>query len=71
MKGALRDLIDTPIYTTTNISPIHSWSTAYVRKGLSYRLLWNPEDLNIVQKIDNQIVASYRHFIFLDIFDRI
>lgn len=64
----MRDLIDTPIYTTTNISHIHGWSTAYVRKGLSYRLLWNPEDLNIVQKIDNQIVASYRDFIFLDIF---
>jgi len=64
----LRDLIDTPIYTTANISHIHGWPTAYVRKGLGYRQLWSPEDLDIVQKIDNQIVASYRDFIFLDIF---
>ena len=64
----MRDLIDTPIYTTANISHIHGWPTAYVRKGLGYRQLWSPEDLDIVQKIDNQIVASYRDFIFLDIF---
>lgn len=68
MEGALRDLIDKPIYTTTNISHIHGWPTSYVRRGLGYRQLWSPKDLDILQKIDNQIVASYRDFIFLDIF---
>lgn len=68
MEGALRDLFDTPIYTTTNISHIHGWPTSYVRRGLGYRELWSPKDLDIPQKIDNQIVASYRDFIFLDIF---
>lgn len=64
----MRDLFDTPIYTTTNISHIHGWPTSYVRRGLGYRELWSPKDLDIPQKIDNQIVASYRDFIFLDIF---
>lgn len=67
MEGALSDLIDKPIYTTTNISHIHGWPTSYVRRGLGQKHHWSPENFSELQKIDNQIVASYRDFVFLDI----
>ena len=64
-------LLDKPIYSTSDISHISGQPTSYIRNRLKNRHLWSNDELwskgEITLKINNQVVASYRDFIFLEI----